>query len=152
LAHFSNENAMIDANLSALKQTKLHQYAIRFLLGGVCTVIAGLVAKRFGPVIGGLFLAFPAIFPAGASLIEAHERENKRKIGTDGTIRGRLAASMDATGAALGCVGLAGFAATVWKLLPGRNAAVVIALSSVVWLGIALCFWNVRRHRVFRNF
>ena len=143
---------MIDTNLSALKQTKLHQYAIRFLLGGVCTVIAGLVAKQFGPVIGGLFLAFPAIFPAGATLIEAHERENKRKIGADGTIRGRLAASMDATGAALGCVGLAGFAATVWKLLPDRSATVVIALSSVIWLGTALCLWNVKRHRVFRNF
>ena len=84
---------MIEANLSALKQTKLHQYVIRFLLGGVCTVIAGLVAKRFGPVIGGLFLAFPAIFPASASLIEAHEKENKKKLGADGTIRGRLAAS-----------------------------------------------------------
>jgi hypothetical protein len=28
---------------------------------------------------------------------------------------------MDATGAALGCVGLIGFAATVWKLLPERR-------------------------------
>jgi hypothetical protein len=145
-------SVMIDANLSALKQTKLHQYVIRFLLGGVCTVIAGLVAKRFGPVIGGLFLAFPAIFPASASLIEAHEKENKKKIGSDGTIRGRLAASMDATGAALGCMGLAGFAATIWKLLPRHNATAVISLGSVVWLGIALCLWNVKRHRVFRNF
>ena len=128
---------MIEANLSALKQTKLHQYVIRFLLGGVCTVIAGLVAKRFGPVIGGLFLAFPAIFPASASLIEAHEKENKRKIGADGTRRGRLAAAMDATGAALGCVGLAGFAATIWKLLPRHNPTAVISLGSAVWLGIA---------------
>jgi hypothetical protein len=143
---------MIEANLSALKQTKAHQYIIRFLLGGACTVIAGLMAKRFGPVMGGLFLAFPAIFPAGASLIEAHEKENKRKIGADGTLRGRLAASIDATGAALGCAGLAGFAATVWKLLPEHDATLAISLGVVVWLGIALCLWNVRRRRVFRNF
>lgn len=143
---------MIEANLSALKQTKVHQYLVRFILGGICTVIAGLVAKRFGPVIGGTFLAFPAIFPAGASLIEAHEKENKSKIGADGTVRGRLAASIDATGAALGSIGLAGFAATIWKLLPTHHAAMVIALASLVWLGIALCLWYVRRHRIFRNF
>jgi len=38
------------------------------------TVIAGLIAFRFGPVVGGLFLAFPAIFPASATLIERHGR------------------------------------------------------------------------------
>jgi hypothetical protein len=28
------------------------------------TVVAGVIAARFGPIFGGLFLAFPAIFPA----------------------------------------------------------------------------------------
>ena len=35
-------------------------------------------AKRYGPGVAGLFLAFPAIFPAGATLIEKHEKEKKR--------------------------------------------------------------------------
>jgi hypothetical protein len=43
------------------------------------TVVAGLIAARFGPVVGGLFLAFPAIFPATATLIEKHVRERKEK-------------------------------------------------------------------------
>ena len=36
----------------------------------VQSAIAGMIAKRYGAEIGGLFLAFPAIFPASASLIE----------------------------------------------------------------------------------
>jgi hypothetical protein len=66
------------------------------------TVIAGLVASRFGPVVGGLFLAFPAIFPASATLIEKHVRERKEKKGLQGTRRGKQAAALDAAGAALG--------------------------------------------------
>jgi hypothetical protein len=31
----------------------------------------GLLAKKFGSTVGGLFLAFPAIFPASATLIES---------------------------------------------------------------------------------
>jgi hypothetical protein len=56
-----------------------------------------------------LFLAFPAIFSAGASLIESHERRKKREIGKVGTNRGRMAAGSDAAGAAIGYVGLALF-------------------------------------------
>jgi hypothetical protein len=37
-------------------------------MGGLVTVITGIVAKNWGPVIGGLFLAFPAIFPASATI------------------------------------------------------------------------------------
>jgi hypothetical protein len=48
---------------------------VRFALGGFATVAAGLVADLWGPAAGGLFLAFPAIFCATATLIEKHERE-----------------------------------------------------------------------------
>jgi hypothetical protein len=105
---------MIQIKLSSLRDTKVHEYATRFLFGGLCTALAGLIAKRYGPEIGGLFLAFPAIFPAGLTLIAKHERKQKAEIGKDGTNRGRLAASIDAKGASLGCVGLLGFAFVVW--------------------------------------
>ena len=39
------------------------------------------------PVVGGLFLAFPAIFPASATLIEKHGRERKEKAGLAGARR-----------------------------------------------------------------
>jgi hypothetical protein len=59
----------ISFDFSASQQTKWHDYAVRFLFGGLVTVIAGLLAKHGGPIFGGLFLAFPAIFPASATLI-----------------------------------------------------------------------------------
>jgi hypothetical protein len=55
-----------------------------------------------------LFLAFPAVFCASATLIEKHERDRKQKAGLPGTRRGRQA---DALGAAIGSFGLLGFAA-----------------------------------------
>jgi hypothetical protein len=144
--------SVIEFHLAALKQTKPHQYGIRFLIGGLCTVLAGLIGNHFGPPIGGLFLAFPAIFPAAATLIESHEKEKKWKIGANGALRGRLAASIDSTGAALGCVGLIGFAVTSWSLLKAHNATLAITMATLAWLVIALGLWLVRRHRLWRGF
>jgi hypothetical protein len=76
-------------NPSALRGTHWYEYLVRFGLGGAMTVIAGLIASRFGPIVGGLFLAFPAIFPASATLIEKHVRERKEKAGLVGIRRGR---------------------------------------------------------------
>src|ERR1700684_4176807 len=108
----------IEANFSALTETKWWEFALRFLFGGAITVIAGLLAKKYGPVFGGLFLPFPAIFPASATLVESHEKEKKQKAGIIDNARGRKAAALDAKGAALGCIGLCCFALAVWKLLP----------------------------------
>ena len=79
----------IQVDLSTLGQTKWQDYAVRFLFGGIITALAGIIAKRFGPGIGGLFLAFPAIFPASATLIEKHEKEKKESLGLKGEARGR---------------------------------------------------------------
>ena len=100
----------IKVDSSGLKQTKWHEYALRFVAGGVITVLAGMIARKWGPGIGGLFLAFPAIFPASATLIEKHERQRKQKKGLHGEERGADAAAIDALGAAMGSVGLVAFA------------------------------------------
>jgi Protein of unknown function (DUF3147) len=142
---------MVEARLSALKGIKPHEWAVRFVFGGLCTVVAGLIAKRFGPGVGGLFLAFPAIFPAGASLIEAHEKEHKARIGFDGTMRGRAAASVDAAGAAIGCIGLAGFAVVVWRGLERHNAYVVVGLAAVAWAVLSFGFWMARKSGMMRR-
>src|ERR1700683_5685149 len=125
-------------NFAALKDVKWYEYLTRFLLGGAIAVATGLVAKHFGPIIGGLFLAFPAIFPSGATLVEKHERDKKRRAGIPLTIRGRLAAALDARGAAMGTIALAAFGLLVWKLLPHHNAAVILAAGLVVWLALAI--------------
>ncbi len=142
---------IVKANFASLKDTKPHDYAIRFLFGGLCTVAAGLIAKRFGPGVGGLFLAFPAIFPAGASLIEKHEKEKKQKAGFEGTTRGRTAAGIDSVGASIGCIGLAGFAAVLWQGLPRHNAVIVIAAATFVWLVISVSLWVLRKSRILRR-
>jgi hypothetical protein len=99
----------INIDPAGLKQTKWHEYALRFIAGGITTVVAGLISRKWGPGIGGLFLAFPAIFPASATLIEKHERQRKQEKGLHGRERGKDAAAVDALGAAMGSVGLVAF-------------------------------------------
>src|SRR5579871_1690978 len=127
----------IEANFSVLKDTKVHEHVLRFLLGGLVTVAAALIAKRWGPVVGGLFLAFPAIFPAGATLIEEHEVQKKKEIGRDGRLRGREAAALDSFGAALGAIGLAAFALVLWGFLPDHSSSGSLGLAAVTWMLVA---------------
>lgn len=140
---------MIEFRVSALKATKPHEYLVRFIFGGAATVLAGIIAKHYGATLGGLFLAFPAIFPASATLIESHEKDRKRRIGHDGTNRGRMAASLDAAGAMLGACGLVAFGALLWYFLQRHNAALVIAAATVVWLAVSIALWELRKNRVF---
>lgn len=139
----------IEFDISALRRTRWYEYALRLLFGGSVTVAAGWIAKKYGPVLGGLFLAFPAIFPASATLVQKHETEKKRKAGIVDNSRGRKAAALDGRGAALGCVALACFAAVVWQLLPRWNVGITLAIALVVWLGIAFFAWRLShlRHR-----
>ena len=130
-------------NIGALAKTKWYEYLVRFAFGGAITVIAGTLAKHFGPVLGGLFLAFPAIFPASATLVAKHETEKKQKAGIATSSRGRQAAALDAEGSVLGSVGLAGFALTVWKLLLRYNSAFVFLAATAVWLALAILSWRI---------
>jgi Protein of unknown function (DUF3147) len=140
---------MVQLKLESLKGIKLHEWLVRFAFGGAVCVIAGLVARRFGAEIGGLFLAFPAIFPAAASMVEAHEKKHKARVGLDGTIRGRTVAGLDAAGAALGCVGLIGFAITCWLCLPRMGTAAVFALATLAWVILSVSAWLLRKSRLF---
>ncbi len=136
---------LIKADISALHRTKWYEYAIRFLLGGLITVGAGAIASKWGPGVGGLFLAFPAIFPASATLIEKHERQRKERKGLNGAQRGKEAAALDASGAALGSIALVLFAAGIWWLLPRFESALVLAGSAVAWLWISVLLWIIRK-------
>jgi len=134
----------ISLNLAALKETKFHEYAIRFLCGGIVTALTGIIAKKFGPGIGGLFLAFPAILPASVTLIEKHEREKKERAGMHGAIRGREAAGVDAAGAAIGSFALFVFALLAWRFLPTHKSWLVIGGATVIWMGVAYVLWRIR--------
>jgi hypothetical protein len=106
------------------------------------TALAGMVAKRFGPEVGGLFLAFPAIFPATATLIEKHEKQKREHAGTE---RGRAAAGADAAGAAMGSIGLAAFAVIIWQTLPNSSVSIVLTGATLVWLVVSVLVWELRQ-------
>jgi hypothetical protein len=142
---------IVKIDLSSLRQIQWHEYLTRFVLGGAVTLVTGLIAQRYGPVVGGLFLAFPAIFPASATLLEKHERDKKRRAGIPSTIRGRLAAALDARGAAMGAIGLAGFALLAWKFLPQHNAALTLVAALGLWLGLSILIWRLRKLHVYSS-
>jgi hypothetical protein len=133
----------IRIDLTGLRRTKWHDYIVRFLFGGLITAVAGLIAERCGPGIGGLFLAFPAIFPASATLVEKHEKQKKNRAGLQGTVRGREAAALDAVGSALGCIGLVGFALVVWQFLGASETWIVLGTAGLLWLGIPGLCWRI---------
>ena len=139
----------IHVKLAALRESTWHEQLTRFVLGGAITVVTGLIAKEFGPVIGGLFLAFPAIFPASATLVEKHERDKKHRAGIAHTLRGRLSAALDARGAAMGSIALGAFAVLVWKLLPTGNAALILGAALTFWLSLATLIWRLRKLHVY---
>lgn len=139
----------IELDLAALKQTQWHEYALRFLFGGAVTVATGLLAKWYGPVFGGLFLAFPAILPASATLVEKHEAQKKLHSGICDWERGRKAAALDARGAAMGSIGLAAFALLLWQSLTAWNAALSLGAALALWLVVSILIWRASkiRHR-----
>jgi hypothetical protein len=134
---------IIRAKWSGLKQSRWYEYLVRFGLGGIATVLAGAIAKRFGPELGGVFLAFPAIFCASVTLIEKHERDRKKKLGLDGFRRGTDAAALDAAGAVLGSLGLLIFGFVVWVFVK-RGIYVTLMGASGAWLLISVSLWGLR--------
>lgn len=135
----------IEIDLSGVRQTTWQQYIVRFVVGGTITALVGIVGTKFGPGIGGLFLAFPAIFPASATLIEQHELEKRRRAGVNGVMRSREVAGVDAAGAAMGSLGLLGFALTVYRMLLSRPAWEVLSAALLVWIVVSILVWRIHK-------
>jgi len=134
----------VKLNISNLGRTTWHEYIVRFAFGGTVTALAGVIAKQYGPEIGGLFLAFPAIFPAAATLIQKQEKQEKEDVGQSGIIRGREAAGADATGAAMGSFGLLAFAVIIWRWIPNYHPLIVFCIATVAWFLVAFLVWKAR--------
>jgi Protein of unknown function (DUF3147) len=107
---------------SKLRKTHPPELLIRFAFGAGIALVAGIAGIVFGPKFGGLFLAFPAVLPATLTLIEKKE--------------GTAKAWADASGGALGAVGLAAFAFTTLRLLP-INPVLALLLAMVAWLVVS---------------
>jgi hypothetical protein len=120
-------------DVEGVKKTKAWEYLVRFVFGGVVTALAGLAAHTWGPIVGGLFLAFPAILPASLTLVSHHD--------------GRRQAVEDARGGRLGSVGLIAFALVVWALARSWPPAAVLAIATLAWLVVDGALWAIRHGR-----
>jgi hypothetical protein len=141
----AGNSQMITARPSAIAEIRWYEYISRFVFGGLATAVAGVIAKEYGPSVGGLFLAFPAIFPASATLIEQHEKRRKQGTGGHGTLRGRRAAALDAAGASIGAFGLLTFACVAWKLIPDLSPWETLSIATFGWLAVSMLGWKLWR-------
>lgn len=130
---------------SSFRLTRWYEYAIRFALGGLGTVLAGVVAHEWGPEPGGFFLAFPAIFAAAATLIEQHEMRKGRCHGASARVRACRQVALDASGAALGCAGMLLFAIFIWLRVQTLGIAAALILGMLIWASANLSSWSLWR-------
>jgi hypothetical protein len=110
-----------------LRDVRPRDYAIRFALGALISVIAGIVGKAVGPRVGGVFLAFPAILPASLTLIQ--EKEGTRR------------ADRDAIGAVLGALALVAFAATAEAGFKGLEPYLAVVVALFGWLVVSVALY-----------
>jgi hypothetical protein len=136
---------IVRLQLSVLRQSRWYEVVLRILFGGIATVLTGLIAKSSGPVVAGLFLAFPAIFPATATLVEKHTKERRRKAGLDGSLRAADVVAIEARGATLGSVGMIIFAAVMWLGLPHLPPVLGFVMAGFAWLAVSVIVWQLRR-------
>ena len=104
---------------SEVTKHKPTDYLVRFVFGAAISLVAGVIGLKFGPVVGGVLLGFPAILPASLTLIEKKE--------------GKEEASIDS----LGAMAMVAFAVvvTLWVTSWGVVPSLVVAM--IVWFVVA---------------
>ena len=103
---------------------KPSDYLVRFAFGAAISLAAGLIGMKFGPVVGGVFLGFPAILPASLTLIE--KKDGKRE------------AAIDSEGAVLGAIAMVAFAVAVAMTVASWGVITTLAVALVLWLVVAV--------------
>jgi hypothetical protein len=110
-----------------LRKTTAKQYFERFVFGGTVTVITGLFAHAWGPMIGGLFLAFPAVLPVSLTHVKDED--------------GRKAAVEDARGARIGALGLLCFGMVACFGAGRWSAAIALLAALLGWALVSTAVW-----------
>jgi hypothetical protein len=135
--HDSSSAAPAEFDLAALKETSAGEFAVRFGFGAGISVVAGLISIYFGPLAGGLFLAFPAILPASLTLVEDKETTER--------------ASADIKGGIIGGAGLLAFA-LAGGLLVRQSPVAALATATAAWAVLSAGLYLLLRRRwVFRD-
>lgn len=116
---------------SDIAKTRPRDLLARFAAGGVTSIAAGIVTLVFGPRVGGVLLAFPAILAASLTLIEEEEDAVDAREDARGAIAGGLALALFAL-----------IAAVLVLHIPGGWALAVAALSWAAGAGgLYLVLW-----------
>ena len=134
----------VSFDFGKLRGTRASSYLSRFLFGCALTLAVSLTGMWGGAVIGGLFLAFPGIFPPGISYVEKKELERKQAAGMHGTRNARALASLHAAGASEGAFGLMAFAAIVWLGLPRFGLWKSLTAATIAWFAASYAAWWLR--------
>ena len=101
----------------------MSKYLVRFVFGAGIALAAGLIGMKFGPLVAGVFLGFPAVLPASLTLIEKKE--------------GKKEAEIDSLGAALGAVAMIAYAVVVERAIMFWGVLPTLAIAVLVWVGVA---------------
>ena len=109
----------------------LRAYAVRFAFGAAIALVSGIIGMAFGPKLGGVFLAFPAILPASLTLIQKED--------------GKTEAAIDSIGAILGALALIIFALVVVFAVTKLGVALTLIVSLVTWFFLACILYAVLR-------
>jgi CDP-diglyceride synthetase len=110
-----------------LKDKSPKDYAIRFVFGASISLIAALITIKF-QLLGGMFLAFPAILPASLTLVERDA--------------GQEAAAIDAEGAIIGALGLVAFALVAAFGINTIGAISALIAAALAWLVVSLSIYT----------
>jgi len=108
---------------------KPSEYLMRFAFGAGISLAAGLIGMKFGPIVGGVFLGFPAILPASLTLIEKKA--------------GRQQAAIDSEGAILGAIPMVAFAFAVALSVTAWGVVTALVVALVGWLVVATGLYAV---------
>jgi hypothetical protein len=120
-------NPTIGFRLEKLSELSARELSTRFAFGAGISIVASIVGIVFSPVVGGMFLAFPAILPATLTLLEKEE-------GIDDAVH-------NVRGALLGAIGLVAFAVLATVLLTHTSAFVALMSASIGWITVSLAIY-----------
>ncbi len=134
--------ATVTVRPAALRTTKWWEYAERFVFGGLITAVVGIIGKLYGPVVAGLFLAFPSILPCSITLAAKHEQKKHRAEGEQIALeRGKSVVSDETSGTMAGSLGLAVFGAVVWFGMGRIPASLVLIAATLMWCAVGMAVW-----------
>ncbi len=124
----SAQSPMPSLNPQGLKQKQPRDYIVRFAFGASISLIAALVSLKY-QLLGGMFLAFPAILPASLTLVERDA--------------GRTEATIDAEGAIIGSLGMLAFALVAAFGIKPLGVIAALIGAAVAWVIISLTGYAV---------